>query len=181
VKPASYEGMSLAALMVFTQQALAGSQTELGEIVSVSRRTVWRWQTGKSHPDPKDLEKFARLAFPKDHALAAALAASFGATLESLGLVKPSPPAPLPPAKAPAEKDEATKRLLVDAVVCAAAEALDVSPRAVRHALHVAFGRARDAGLTTDTVAAVLAPPADARRATARRGVRQGEKETRSG
>ncbi|MDP9001553.1 MAG: hypothetical protein M3O46_15745, partial [Myxococcota bacterium] len=41
-------------------------------------------------------------------------------------------------------------RTLIDAVVCAAAEALDVSPRAVRPALLAAFARASELGLTLE-------------------------------
>jgi hypothetical protein len=49
--------------------------------------------------------------------------------------------------------------VLVDAVVCAAAEAMSLSPQAVRPAVLAAFARARDAGLTLDAVVEVLAPP----------------------
>ena len=47
---------------------------------------------------------------------------------------------------------------MVDVVVCAAAEALDVSPRAVRPALLAAFQRAREAGLTLEQVEKALSP-----------------------
>jgi MoxR-like ATPase len=56
-------------------------------------------------------------------------------------------------------------RLFVDAIVCAAAEALDASPRAVRGALLAAFACAREAGLPVETVEKALAPPATKRRA----------------
>jgi hypothetical protein len=49
--------------------------------------------------------------------------------------------------------------VLVDSVVCAAAEAMQVAPQAIRPAVLAAFARARDAGLTTDAVVAVLTPP----------------------
>jgi hypothetical protein len=50
-------------------------------------------------------------------------------------------------------------RLLADAVVCAAAEALDVSPRVIRSVLHTAFVRASETGLSVDAIANALAPP----------------------
>ena len=50
-----------------------------------------------------------------------------------------------------------TARWLADAVVCAAAEALDTSPRLVRPALLAALRCAREAGLTVATLEAALA------------------------
>jgi hypothetical protein len=50
--------------------------------------------------------------------------------------------------------------VLVDSVVCAAAEAMSLVPQAIRPAVLAAFTRARDARLTPDAVVAVLAPPA---------------------
>jgi len=62
------------------------------------------------------------------------------------------PPAPpLPPPIPPG--------VLVDSVVCAAAEAMSLSPQALRPAVLAAFARARDAGLTLDAVVDALAPP----------------------
>jgi len=49
--------------------------------------------------------------------------------------------------------------VLVDSVVCAAAEAMSLSPQAIRPAVLAAFARARDAGLSLDAVVDVLAPP----------------------
>jgi hypothetical protein len=49
-------------------------------------------------------------------------------------------------------------RLLVDAIVCAAAEALDVPPKSVRGVLHAAFARAKETGLPVDVIEKVLAP-----------------------
>ncbi|MGD0525402.1 MAG: helix-turn-helix transcriptional regulator [Polyangiaceae bacterium] len=159
--PIPIAGQSLAVVLLRTQHVLAGSQQKLGDIVGVNRRTVWRWQSGKITPSPDTLQKFARLTYPKDPEVAAALAAACGQTLESLGLVPPPPPPapPLPPPGPPPEEDPVKTRLFVDAIVCAAAEALDASPRAVRGALFAAFTRAREAGLPVETVEKALAPP----------------------
>jgi hypothetical protein len=47
---------------------------------------------------------------------------------------------------------------LVEVVVCAAAEALDVSPRVVRPALLAAFKSARAVGLDLETMEKALTP-----------------------
>ncbi len=76
-------------------------------------------------------------------------------TLESLGLAPPlaaqaAPPAPpLPP---PPPLPDA----VVDSVVCAAAEAMQMMPRDVRPGLLAAFAKAREIGLPVDRVERVL-------------------------
>jgi hypothetical protein len=78
----------------------------------------------------------ARVVHGHDPVLAAELVASKGTTLEAQGIVPPAPPPPPPAPPPPAES-------IVDAVVCAAAEAMDLTPREVRAGLHAAFARAR--------------------------------------
>ena len=126
------------------------TQGELAKYLGVSRRTVNRWGSRGVGLAPFQAHDLARLVHPRDPALAARLAAAGGATLESLGLEKkvPPPPPPDPP------------RHLVDVVVCAAAETLDISPRQVRAALLAAFRRAREAGLTVEHVEKALLPEA---------------------
>jgi hypothetical protein len=162
-------GMRPIGVLLFdAQRALKLNQEGLGKLLGgVSRRTVWRYQGGRSSPQPHHFHALARHVFPTDKALAEQLAAVGGATLETLGLVVPAPApakvapsAPLPPAPTPI--DPMRSRLLVDAVVCAAAEALDVSPRSVRGALYAAFARAKETGLSIDAIEASLAPPAAA-------------------
>jgi hypothetical protein len=153
----------LSALLVHAQHTLGLSQEALGKILGgVTRRTIWRYQGGRGRPLASDLHALARSVYPRDAALASELATYSGATLESLGLVPaapaaPAPPAPPAPPAAPAVDDKQT-RLFADAVVCAAAEALDVSPRAVRGVLHAAFARARETGLPIDVLERALAP-----------------------
>jgi hypothetical protein len=144
----------LSTLLVEAQHALGLSQAGLGKILGgVTRRTIWRYQGGKVRPHATDIHALARLVHPINRDLAAQLALSAGVTLVSLGLE------PDPAAQAPAPVPDAKQTLLfVDAIVCAAAEALDVSPRAVRGALHAAFARARETGVAIDVLEKALAP-----------------------
>jgi transcriptional regulator with XRE-family HTH domain len=147
----------ISALLVAAQHKLGLNQAELGKLLGgVTRRTVWRYQGGRSSPHPTHVLALAGHVFPKDASLAAELAAARGETLESLGLVAPQAAKVEPPAPPPIDAKQA--RLLVDAVVCAAAEELDVSPRNMRRALHAAFARANETGLTMDVIESVLAP-----------------------
>jgi len=100
---------------------------------------------------------------PVDPDLAAEIAASMGHTPVSLGIVEPPVAAapPIAPAPAPGPPPDG----IVDAVVCAAAEAMEMMPRDVRPALLAAFRRAREIGVPVDMVERVLlaslpAPPA---------------------
>jgi hypothetical protein len=51
----------------------------------------------------------------------------------------------------------------VDAVVCVAADALAATPATVRDALHAAFRRARELGLSLQDVEDALAKPVERR------------------
>jgi transcriptional regulator with XRE-family HTH domain len=145
---------SVPRLLIQTQHALALSQESLGEVMGVSRRTVWRWQSGQAFPIAVHLHALARKTYAVDRDLAARLADARNATLESLGLVAPAKTS----TRVPSTDDALRTRLLVDAIVCAAAEALDASPGAVRRALHAAFVRARQTGLALDAIEQGLAP-----------------------
>jgi hypothetical protein len=137
------------------------TQAELGEKLGVSKRTAQRYSD--KGVQPHYLKELARLVYPFDAVLAAEIAGSMGHTLESLGVVVPPPPAPppvvvveappppLPPPPPPPPPDG-----IVDAVVCAAAEAMEMMPRDVRPALLAAFKRAREIGVTVDMVERVL-------------------------
>jgi hypothetical protein len=128
---------------------------ELGELLGVSTRTVQRMMTRRSSFRVEHLQLLARKVHPTNPALAAALAAEGGVTLEALGLVKPAPPAaPSPPPRA-----FPPPHLLVEVIVCAAADAMQSTPSAVRDVLRAAFSRARTLGLTVEEVDAALAPP----------------------
>jgi len=129
------------------------SQGDFGEMMGVSRRTGQRWETGRADPSPNKICEMARLVYPHDADLAGQLAQSVGQSLVSLGIVKPPPPpAPRPPPGPP----PAAAEDLVDAIVCAAAEAINLPPRDVRPALLAAFARARRLGIAIETVETAL-------------------------
>jgi hypothetical protein len=136
-----------------TCRTLFGTTQEgLGKLLGVSRRTAQRWaNTGIPGYYLIDV---ARLVHPRDPALARAIVTALGTTLEAQGLVLPAPaPSPLPPA-APTAPDPPGG--IVDAVVCAAAEAMDMLPGEVRPGLLAAFARAKEIGLTVDLIERVL-------------------------
>jgi transcriptional regulator with XRE-family HTH domain len=135
-------------LLVKAQNALGVSQGQLGDMLGLSRQTVWRYQTGQSNPLASSLQDLARRIRAIDAGLASRLAgAGNGARKASFRRATTTSPGTGPP----------ETRLLVDAIVCAAAEALDASPRTVRRALLAAFARARDTGLALDAIETALA------------------------
>jgi DNA-binding XRE family transcriptional regulator len=158
---ASLSPEKVAVLIGQARHALGFSQKELGEQLGAARRTAARWEWGKSTLSTQQTITLARLVHPRDAAIATALAAQVGQTLESLGLVVLHPPAaaqpPAPPALPPPPR-----ALVVDAVVCVAADALAVPPAAVRSALYAAFQRARQLQLTLEDVESALAPTREA-------------------
>src|SRR5215472_2227952 len=139
---------SLAALLVQARRLLEISAGELGEMLGSSLRTAQRWETEDGCvPMPEQLAELARAVYPRDSRLAAALAAAAGTSLLLLGLVpaaRKAKPAALPP------------ELLVDSIVCVAAEAMDAPPGRVRPILQAAFTRARELGLSAEEVARAL-------------------------
>jgi transcriptional regulator with XRE-family HTH domain len=143
-------GPEASALAHEAQRVLGYTQHELGQLLGLSRRTVSRWASKHSRPSTSELQKLAGAVHPKDPALAAKLAREGGETLESLGIVKPSPPALIAPAPVVTVKPFPPTRLVVESVVCAAAEVMQASPSAVRGVLRAAFARARGLGLTVE-------------------------------
>lgn len=156
-------------LFLLAGQALGETQEGLGKALGVARRTAQRW--AKTGIPDDTLPDLAKLVYPHDADLAAEIAAAAGTTLEALGLVAPLvAPAPAPavevaaaPARAP-EPDPAAPSAsapplpdaVVDAVVCAAAEVMNLSPREVRAGLLAAFACAREIGLSVDAVERAL-------------------------
>ncbi len=128
--------------------ALAMTQKDLGRHLGVTGRTVSRWMKSGTRLAAFQARVLVDLLLPVDRELAALVAATRGETL----------PAPVAEASARRPVDEQTVALAVDAVVCAAAEAADMSPRAVRPALVAATRRAREAGVTMEQVEAALSP-----------------------
>jgi transcriptional regulator with XRE-family HTH domain len=149
------------ALLARARHALGMTQQQFGLALGVSHRTASRWEAGQSTPIPSQVSKLAVTVYPKDAKLAEELAAAASETLESLGVVAPLAPQPsLPPPLAPLPT-----ALLVDSVVCVAADALQAAPITLRGALLAAFRRARELRLTVDDVEKALATPAKAAKA----------------
>jgi hypothetical protein len=147
-------GESVTTLLILAMQALGESQEGVGRVLGVSRRTVSRWVGHGASLDGAQCATLARAVHPRDPALAARIVAARGATLEDAGIAPPPRPAPLP-AVAPPPTPPAH---LVEVVVCAAAEALDVSPRVVRPALLAALKSARAVGLDVEAMEKALTP-----------------------
>ena len=135
------------------QLALCFNQEMLAKMLGTSLRTVQRWAANKSSPSDEQLRRLAVAVHSSDANLARRIAALVRETPESLGLV-----APAAVSTAPA-RPAAVTAMLVDSIVSAAADALDVSPRVARPALLAAMERATLAGLGVDEVLAVLRPP----------------------
>jgi transcriptional regulator with XRE-family HTH domain len=155
--------MSAAEIVVRAHMTLGGSQEKFGERFGASRRTVTRWVSGQSTPSESDVVTMAHLVYPHDAALAARIAEAVGGTLVSLGIEPPPPsPAMVEPAPVAQPPPPPAKTLsaaqLVDGIVCAAAEAMDLSPRALRPALFAAFRKARELGVALEEAEEALAP-----------------------
>jgi transcriptional regulator with XRE-family HTH domain len=149
---------SVSHLLIRARQVIGLSQGELATRLRSSKRTVSRWETGASTPSVSEVCDAARLVYGIDATLAAELAAAAGETVVSLGLVTPvAPPAAPPPIPS---------HLVVDAVVCVAADALGAAPSTVRAALYAAFRRTRELRLTVEDVEKALAPATPAGRAS---------------
>ena len=152
--PVLFLNRPFAPLLGRARIALGSTQRDLGNALGASQRTVARWEAGGSTPTIDGVRRLAALVYPHDKPLAAEIAAAASATLEGLGLVEPPAPAAAPPLPA---------SIIVDAVVCSAADALKVVPEAVRPALLAAFRRARELRLSYEQVEEALAPPARVR------------------
>ncbi len=145
------------ALIVHAQMALGTSQEELGKKLGVSRRTITRWMRRESYPSPLEWANLARLVYPRNRDLAVQIASGLKETLVTLGIEAPPPPPPPPPAPPPPPPLPPT-RDVVDSIVCAAADAIDVTPRAVRPAVVAVFDRYASLGLSLAQVLAELRP-----------------------
>lgn len=151
------------ALFARAQQTLGLNQGELARLLGVSRRTIQRVYAAGIIPYSEYMHTLARAVHRRDAALAAELAAEGGQTLVTLGIVKPAPPPlPAPPAAPSAPMAPPRKAppvgLMVESIVCAAADTMQTPPAAVRDVLRAAFARARGLGLTVEEIDDVLTP-----------------------
>jgi hypothetical protein len=165
-------------LLVLTREAMGIYQQELADLAGSSLRTVQRWENARSTPAPWHFHRLADAVRPVNAQLAAELDEYAPRPAPPVVVAPPEPeppPPPLPPAPPPPpDPPPIADAILVDAVVCAAAEAMSVVPQAIRPAVLAAFTWARAARLTVEAVIAVLAPP-EVEAATSRpRGAKKG-------
>jgi transcriptional regulator with XRE-family HTH domain len=139
--------MTTAELVVRSQQALGMSQRELAEHLGSSQRTGSRWVAHQSRPSESQFERLAREVYPRDPDLARLLARAAGTNIEAL---IPRPVVVSPPPKPPPTVFDA------DAIVCAAADAMNVAPSLVRPAVNAAIARAKAMGIALEDVASFL-------------------------
>jgi DNA-binding XRE family transcriptional regulator len=134
-----------------SRKLLKLTQKELALKTGFAQRTLVRWEGGSAHFDPSSALKLAPHVYPVDRDVAAELVAYAGQTLVSAGLEAPPPPAPSaepppPPTVTPPE----ILLALVESVVCAAADAAESTPKAVRASVHLVLRRAHAIGLDLD-------------------------------
>jgi transcriptional regulator with XRE-family HTH domain len=161
---------SVQELVIKARRKLGLMQHQFARAVGSSVRTVGRWEGGRSAPAPEHLHVVAALLHPIDPTLAHDAANLGGKTLEELGLIRPPPPVEPPSVELGGSRAtppdagavQARTRVLVDAILFAAFEALGTSPATfdtVRAAVRAAFAHARDLGIDPARVAEVLSPP----------------------
>jgi DNA-binding XRE family transcriptional regulator len=152
--------------LIGTCRAVLGmSQGELGDALGVSRRTIIRWQRGHTYPVPAQALQLADLVREEDDDLADELIAAIGideptqpeadiaqpAVASEAVVTSPAPP-PEPTGPAPVHA--------IDSIVCVAADAASLVPRAMRPALLAAFTRAMEMGYTLEQVVRGMKPQA---------------------
>jgi transcriptional regulator with XRE-family HTH domain len=145
------------------RQALGMSQTELAEALGSSRRTIIRRERGQTDIAPFQVQRLADLVRAEDPDLADELLVAAG--LEPVAVVEMPPAAPVVEvAIMPAPVEEPPKpatpayvpKQAVEAVLYAAADAIDESPRRIKPAIVAAFARAKEMGLTVEQVVEAL-------------------------
>jgi DNA-binding XRE family transcriptional regulator len=142
-------------LVIEARRALGLNREKFGELLRLSKRTIARWEGGQSSISSTDLFSLAGHVYPHDAELAEELALAGGATLQALGIVS-APVAPPPP---PPPPPPIPGHVLVEAIVCAAADALKAVPESVRPAVLAAFTRARELRMTVEDVERALTRP----------------------
>ncbi len=135
---------------------LGMTQVQLGAALRRSARTLSRLEGPNGVPDDYDFTSIARLMFAENPERAAQLARFGHTTLEAMGLVAP---VEAPPPPAPTPTPTVAPRLLADTVACAAAEAANATPRAMRAGLLAALIRMEEVGLTAEELRKVLETP----------------------
>jgi transcriptional regulator with XRE-family HTH domain len=121
------------------------SRDQVGTALGWSKRTIGRWEAGRTAVYPKAILDLALLVHPVDPVLAGEMARAAGSSLVELGL-EPA--------------GGATPPILADAIVCAAADAMRSIPETARAGLLAAFRRARELRMTVEEVERALTPAA---------------------
>ncbi len=130
-------------LLTEVRLTLGLNQENYARFIGSSKRTIQRVEAGRSSLSRNEIARTVQALHPKDPGLAQRVAAQFGTTLAEAGIVAvPSQPV--------------VSLGALDSVLCAAADVLDLSPRAVRPALLAALVRARELGLGVDALMAAL-------------------------
>ena len=130
----------------------------LADLVGSSLRTVERYNEKQGGlNDRSHNESLIHAIHPKNPELAFELAEACGTRLEALGLVPPKRTEPAPP---PTPPRPAARPEHADSVVCAAADALNISPAAVRPAVAAAFAKANALGMSVEDLLQLLQPSA---------------------
>jgi transcriptional regulator with XRE-family HTH domain len=135
------------------RQALGMSQTELADAIGSSRRTIIRRERGYSAPVPSEVQELADLVRSEDPDLADELLIAGGIELKADIETQSAAPivethSVVAPARLP--------KHAVDAVLYAAADAMDESPRRIKPAIVAAFLRAKEMELTVEEVIEAL-------------------------
>jgi DNA-binding XRE family transcriptional regulator len=134
-------------LMIECRMALGLTQEQMGKLVGCTKRTIQRWEDRGALLVAREVEALVRALHPVRPDLATQIAAILGSTPDRIGLSTPADGTGTTPKSDP-----------IDAVVIAAAEAIGVTPDAIRPAVAAAFARAEDEGLDVQTVNERLNP-----------------------
>jgi transcriptional regulator with XRE-family HTH domain len=158
-------------MLIYAREALGMDQGDLAGAMGVSRRTIIRWQKGQTTPVEAQIRELAAMVRQQDEDLADELLASAmfellvrpeevgaspavpgeGRDLMAAPSVVAAPQASATPAEPPQPPGPAPPHL-IDAIVCAAADAADMIPRTMRPPLRAAFSRAAQLGLSIESV-----------------------------
>ena len=158
-------------LVAKARLAMGVTATELAKLHGVSPKTIGRWLRGETSVSSIEIGELAPLVYPYDPQLSQRM---FDFAREDAVLSKLSPPPGLPqhehepPTPVPPPLVLPVLRPLpplsvkarTDAVVCAACDAIDVSPRVLRPALLAAVREARELNLSLEEIEQQLAPRA---------------------
>jgi hypothetical protein len=149
--------LPLVYLTVRSRELLHLNQQMFADHVGSSLRTVQRWEAKRGAP-PRDVILWMADAVRSiDPEIAAHL------DVYAPRPMPPPPPEPAKPIEAPPPPapppPPLPQHVLVDSVVCAAAEAMGVTPQAIRPAVLAAFARSCEARVAPEQIVATPSPP----------------------